>query len=117
MVTDEVVLKVEDFTRWGFYHHVNFELHKGEVLAICGLAGSGRTEIARGLTGVDKIDGGKEYIHGKEVHFRDLGEAIKGGIGYLTEDRKVRRTGAFLRRIADNVTSCIIDRCRPWHYL
>ena len=74
MVTDEEVLRVEDFTRWGFYHHVNFNLHRGEVLAICGLAGSGRTEIARGLTGVDKIDGGKEYIHGKEVHFRDLGE-------------------------------------------
>ena len=112
MVTDEVVLKVEDFTRWGFYHHVNFELHKGEVLAICGLAGSGRTEIARGLTGGDKIDGGKEYIHGKEVHFRDLGEAIKGGIGYLTEDRKVVGL-ALPQTVADNVTSCIIDRCGP----
>ena len=51
MVTDEEVLRVEDFTRWGFFHHINFNLHKGEVLAICGLAGSGRTEIARGLTG------------------------------------------------------------------
>lgn len=109
-VTDEVVLKVEDFTRWGFFHHVNFELHKGEVLAICGLAGSGRTEIARGLTGVDATHGGKVYIHGKEAKFKNLGEAIKGGIGYLTEDRKV--VGLALRQtVSDNVTSCIIDKC------
>ena len=88
---------------------VNFELHKGEVLAICGLAGAGRTEIARALIGVDKADGGKVYIHGKETHFRNFGEAIAGGLGYLTEDRKV--VGLALNQtVGDNVTSCIIDR-------
>lgn len=112
MVTDEEVLRVEDFTRWGFFHHVNFNLHKGEVLAICGLAGSGRTEIARGLTGVDKTDGGKVYIHGKEVHFKDLGDSIKGGLGYLTEDRKVVGL-ALPQTVSDNVTACIIDKCGP----
>ncbi|MEG0355965.1 MAG: sugar ABC transporter ATP-binding protein, partial [Lachnospiraceae bacterium] len=66
MVKKEEALRVEDFTRWGFFHHIDFQLHKGEVLAICGLAGSGRTEIARGLVGVDKIDSGKMFIHGKE---------------------------------------------------
>ena len=102
MVQDEVVLKVEDYTHWGFFHHVNFELHKGEVLAICGLAGAGRTEIARALIGVDKADG-------KETHFRNFGEAIAGGLGYLTEDRKV--VGLALNQtVGDNVTSCIIDR-------
>lgn len=112
MVSEEEVLRVEDLTRWGFYHHVNFNLHKGEVLAICGLAGAGRTEIARGLTGVDKIDGGKIFIHGKEVRFKNFGEAIKGGIGYLTEDRKVVGL-ALPQTVADNVTSCIIDKCGP----
>lgn len=109
MVQDEVVLKAEDYTRWGFFHHVNFELHKGEVLAICGLAGAGRTEIAHALIGVDKADGGKVFIHGKEVHFKNFGEAIDGGLGYLTEDRKV--VGLALNQtVADNVTSCIIDK-------
>lgn len=110
MVTEEEVLRVEDLTRWGFYHHVNFHLNKGEVLAICGLAGSGRTEIARGLTAVDKVDVGKMWIHGNEVRFRNLGDAIKGGLGYLTEDRKVVGL-ALPQTVADNVTSCIIDRC------
>jgi ABC-type sugar transport system ATPase subunit len=108
-VQKEVVLKAEDYTRWGFFHHVNFELHKGEVLAICGLAGAGRTEIARALIGVDKADGGKVTIHGKEVHFKNFGEAIAGGLGYLTEDRKV--VGLALNQtVGDNVTSCIIDK-------
>lgn len=108
-INPEVVLKVEDYTRWGFFHHVNFELHKGEVLAICGLAGAGRTEIARALIGVDKADSGKVSIHGKEVNFRSFGEAIAGGLGYLTEDRKV--VGLALNQtVADNVTSCVIDK-------
>lgn len=109
MVQKEVVLKAEDYTRWGFFHHVEFELHKGEVLAICGLAGAGRTEIARALIGVDKSDGGKVYVHGKPVHYKNFGEAIADGVGYLTEDRKV--VGLALNQsVADNVTSCIIDK-------
>ncbi|MEG0591544.1 MAG: ATP-binding cassette domain-containing protein, partial [Lachnospiraceae bacterium] len=110
MVKKEEALRVEDFTRWGFFHHIDFQLHKGEVLAICGLAGSGRTEIARGLVGVDKIDSGKMFIHGKEVKFKDLGAAIKGGIGYLTEDRKVVGL-ALSQSVEDNILSCIIDKC------
>lgn len=108
-VSDTEALRVEDFTRWGFFHHIDFKLNKGEVLAICGLAGSGRTEIAKGLIGVDKIDLGKVYVHGKEVHFKDFGEAIKGGIGYLTEDRKVVGL-ALPQTVSDNVLSCIIDK-------
>jgi ABC-type sugar transport system ATPase subunit len=108
-ISDEVVLKVEDFTRWGFFHHVNFELHKGEVLAISGLAGAGRTEIAKALIGVDEHHGGKVYLHGKEVNFKNFGEAIKAGIGYVTEDRKVLGL-ALTQSVADNVLSCVIDK-------
>ena len=108
-ISDEVVLKVEDFTRWGFFHHVDFELHKGEILAISGLAGAGRTEIARALIGVDAYDKGRVYLHGKEVKFKNFGEAIKAGVGYLTEDRKVVGL-ALTQSVADNVMSCVIDK-------
>ena len=108
-VTDEVVLEVKDFTRWGFFHHVNFQLHKGEVLAIVGLAGAGRTEIARALIGVDEHQKGSVYLHGKEMKFRNFGEAIKAGIGYVTEDRKVLGL-ALTQTVSDNVLSCVIDR-------
>ena len=108
-VKDEVVLKVEDLTRWGFFHHVNFELHKGEILNIDGLAGAGRTEIARALVGLDEYQKGKMYLYGKEVHFRNMGEAIKAGIGYMTEDRKVLGL-ALSQNVSDNILSCVIDR-------
>ena len=108
-ITDEVVLKVEDLTRWGFFQHVNFELRRGEVLAICGLAGSGRTEIARALVSVDEIDGGKIYVNGKETRFKYFGDAIKGGVGYLSEDRKVAGL-ALTQSVADNVLSCVVDK-------
>ena len=108
-ISDEEVLRVEDYTRWGFFHHLNFSLRKGEVLAICGLAGSGRTEIARSIIGADKADAGKLFVHGKEVRFRTIGEAIRGGVGYLTEDRKVVGL-ALPQTVSDNVTSCVIDR-------
>ena len=108
-VTDEVLLKVEDFTRWGFFHHVNFELHKGEVLAIEGLAGSGRTEIAKAIIGADEHHGGKIYFRGKEVRYKNFGEAIKDGIGYLTEDRKLLGL-ALNQPVVDNVLSCVVDR-------
>ena len=100
---------MEDFPRWGFFHHVNFEVKRGEVLAICGLAGSGRTEIARALVSVDKIDAGKLYVQGREVHYKDFGEAIKGGIGYLSEDRKAVGL-ALPQSVTDNVLSCVVDK-------
>lgn len=108
-VSQEVVLRVEDFTRWGFFHHVNFELHRGEVLAISGLAGAGRTEIAKALIGIDDYHQGKVYLHGKEVRFKNFGEAIKAGIGYVTEDRKILGL-ALPQPVADNVLSTVIDR-------
>jgi ABC-type sugar transport system ATPase subunit len=107
----EEVLRVEDYTRWGFFHHVNFSLHRGEILAICGLAGAGRTEIARAIMSADPIDRGRLFVHGKETHFKNFGDAIRGGVGYLTEDRKVVGL-ALPQSVQDNVLSCVIDKYR-----
>ncbi len=104
----EEMLNVKDLTRWGFFHHVDFNLHKGEVLAIVGLAGSGRSEIGRALVGVDPIDMGTITMCGKEQHFKSMSEAIEAGIGYLTEDRKVAGL-ALTQSITDNILSTIID--------
>jgi len=110
-VSGEEVLRVEDYTRWGFFHHVNFSLHRGEILAICGLAGAGRTEIARAIMSADPVDRGKLFVHGKETHFKNFGDAIRGGVGYLTEDRKVVGL-ALPQTVQDNVLSCVIDKYR-----
>ncbi len=104
----EEILKVENLTRWGFFHHIDFELHRGEVLAVVGLAGSGRSEIGRVLCGVDPLDEGTVTLNGKKCEFKNMSQAIQAGIGYLTEDRKVAGL-ALKQSVTDNVLSAIID--------
>lgn len=84
----EEILRVEGLTRKGVFSDISFILHKGEVLGLAGLVGSGRTEIARAIFGADPIDAGKIYLEGKEVRIRNPQDAIRLGIGLLTEDRK-----------------------------
>ena len=84
----EPILKVENLTRKGVFENVSFELRKGEILGIAGLVGSGRTELIRGLLGIDPIDSGNIYLYGKKVVYRNFREAIQDGFGLIPEDRK-----------------------------
>ena len=105
----EELFRVEDLSRWGFFHHVNFSVRAGEVMGITGLAGAGRSELARAIVGVDQIDAGKLFLEGKEVRFKNMHEAIDAGIGYLTESRKVDGL-ALPQTVADNAMAAIIYR-------
>jgi ribose transport system ATP-binding protein len=67
---------------------VSFKLHRGEVLGIAGLVGSGRTELLRLLAGVDKLSAGSIAIDGKTVDLRNPSDAISAGIGLVPEERK-----------------------------
>ncbi len=88
-MTDEVVLKVENFTSQKDYKNVSFELHKGEILGFFGLVGAGRTEVMRGIIGADARIGGNLYFKGKKVSKNiNTSKALKLGIGLLPEDRK-----------------------------
>ena len=86
-VKDEVILSVEDLCT-NRLHHISFELKKGEILGLAGLDGAGRTLIARAIFGADKRTSGKICIEGKEVQIRNTRDAIKAGMGFITEDRK-----------------------------
>jgi ribose transport system ATP-binding protein len=67
---------------------VSFTVHKGEVLGIAGLVGSGRTETLRAIFGADKKSSGKMYLSGQEVFINSPGAAVKYGLGMVPEDRK-----------------------------
>lgn len=84
----EVVLKCENLCRGRAVKNVSFELRKGEILGFSGLMGAGRTEVARLIFGADKLDSGKIIIKGKEVKIKSPKDAVRAGIGYLSEDRK-----------------------------
>jgi ribose transport system ATP-binding protein len=84
----EEILKVCNLTSKEKIKKISFNLHRGEILGIAGLLGSGRTELAHALFGLDKIDSGEIYIKEKLVEIKSPADAIKHGIGFLTEDRK-----------------------------
>ncbi|MBE2267391.1 MAG: sugar ABC transporter ATP-binding protein, partial [Anaerolinea sp.] len=69
-------------------HDVSFTIHRGEVFGLGGMVGSGRTEIARALFGVDRPTGGEIMLNGRAVRFANPVQAIAGGIGMIPENRK-----------------------------
>jgi len=91
---------------------VSFQLHKGEILGLAGLMGAGRTETARLIFGADPRTSGEIYKNGQQVTIRTPQDAVKAGIGYLSEDRK--RFGlAIGLSIADNtILAAAEDFCK-----
>ncbi|WP_185731563.1 sugar ABC transporter ATP-binding protein [Larkinella rosea] len=82
------ILSVKNLSRAGKFSDITFEVHAGEVLGIAGLMGAGRTEIARAIFGLDAVDSGEIYLKGKQLIIKTPQDAIRQGIGYVSEDRK-----------------------------
>lgn len=85
---NEVVLTVHGLTRGTALRDVSFEVRRGEILGFAGLMGAGRTEVARAIFGADPLDAGSIAVHGRPVRIRSPQDAVRAGIGYLSEDRK-----------------------------
>ena len=85
---NEIVLEVRNLNRGRAIKDVSFTVRKGEILGFAGLMGAGRTEVARAIFGADKIDSGEILVHGNKVSIQSPADAVKHGIGYLSEDRK-----------------------------
>jgi len=84
----EEVLRLENVNQKGKLHDINLSLRKGEILAIAGLVGAGRTELAKAIMGDTPIDSGAIYLNGKKVRIRSPKSAIEMGIALAPEDRK-----------------------------
>ncbi|MBI2301350.1 MAG: sugar ABC transporter ATP-binding protein [Armatimonadetes bacterium] len=106
----EALLRVEDLTRWGFFHHCSFEVRAGEVVGLGGLAGAGRSELARSLCGVDPRDGGVVRLAGRALAPHRYADAVRAGLAYLPEERKSQ--GLALRlSVMENLLAAVIPRC------
>ena len=104
-----VVLEVKNLNAGSSVKDVSFQLRKGEILGFSGLMGAGRTEVARLLFGADKKEIGTIFVNGKEVTINSPQDAIREGIGYLSEDRK--RFGCIVdMTIADNTVMTNLDK-------
>ncbi len=84
----QTLISVNNLGRKNVFSEVNFEVKAGEVLGLAGLVGAGRSEIVRAIGGLDKIDAGTIKIKGEIVNINSPSDAIKLGIGFVSEDRK-----------------------------
>ncbi|WP_400163307.1 sugar ABC transporter ATP-binding protein [Brevibacillus sp. TJ4] len=105
----KVVLSVNNLTKKGVFENVSFSVRSGEIVGFAGLMGSGRTEVMESVFGIKPPDSGEIVVQGKKQVIRSPRDAIRSGMGLLTEDRK--RTGLFLPlSVEDNMITVNIDQ-------
>jgi len=86
---EKVVLEVKNLTRRGVYRDISFQLREGEILGLSGLVGAGRSEIVRGVFGLDEVDGGEVFLGGQKLALGNPAAALKRGIAFVSEDRRL----------------------------
>jgi ABC-type sugar transport system ATPase subunit len=84
----KTVLSVQGLRLRGSPYPINLEVHAGEIVGLGGLVGAGRTETVRAIFGADPIEAGKVIVDGTPLHQGSPAQAVKAGLGLLTEDRK-----------------------------
>lgn len=84
----EVMLEARRLNRGQTIKDVSFQVQRGEILGFAGLVGAGRTEVARAVFGADPLDSGEIAVRGRTVRINSTRDAVRCGIGYLSEDRK-----------------------------
>lgn len=87
--SDEVILEAKDMGCWGKFKHVDFQLHKGEILGFCGVVGSGKEEICSVICGDEKPTSGELIVKGKKTNYSCPSNALKDGILMIPMERLV----------------------------
>jgi rhamnose transport system ATP-binding protein len=112
----DTLLDVRGLTRYGSFKDITFSVHSGEIVALAGLVGAGRTEVARALFGLDHADAGQVFVAGEKVNFGSPSAALRGGLAYLPEDRHLDGLVPGFS-VAENVTLPILPRLFPRLFL
>ena len=113
---NEVTMEVKGLSRDNAIKDINFKLRKGEILGMFGIVGSGRSETARAIFGLDKKTRGEIYLKGKKVEIDSPQQAVKAGIGFVTEDR--HGEGLALRAsIRWNITMPFINKLIKYKFI
>lgn len=111
------LLRAEHLTHKKRFRDISFTVHAGEIVGLYGLLGSGRSEIARSIFGLEELRSGQIFLEGKPVRIRRPTEAIRHGIGFVSEDR--RAEGLIMdHSIQKNLAIAdLADLCRALGYL
>lgn len=112
----EVVLEATDLHDGRELHGVDLKLHKGEVLGVAGLVGAGRTALAETLFGVRPIMAGELCLEGRQIKLNSPREAIRLGMGFVPEDRKLQ--GLFMNMaVRENIVISAMDKVTRWGFV
>jgi ribose transport system ATP-binding protein len=87
--SQDEALRVENLSRKGVLNNISLTIKKGEIVGVTGLMGAGKTELGRAIAGADPVDSGDIYVHGQKANCSNPEQAIRHGVAYLPEDRKV----------------------------
>ncbi len=106
-----VVLTVDGLTRDGVFHDISFEVRQGEIVALAGLVGAGRSEVVRAIFGIDRHDAGTVTMAGRPLANGSPAAAMSAGIALVPEDRRLQ--GLFMpAAISRNIAMTVLARLR-----
>ena len=106
-----VVLAVDGLTRDGVFHDISFEVRQGEIVALAGLVGAGRSEVVRAIFGIDRHDAGTVTMAGRPLANGSPAAAMSAGIALVPEDRRLQ--GLFMpAAISRNIAMTVLARLR-----
>jgi rhamnose transport system ATP-binding protein len=112
----DVVLRAEKLGRRGVFANVSFELRRGEIVGLAGFVGAGRTEVARAVFGIDRLDAGRLTIEGRPFVPRSPRAALRRGLAYLPEDRLSQGLVQPMT-IAQNTSMAVLPQVTPVGFL
>jgi rhamnose transport system ATP-binding protein len=115
-VVGEVVISVEGLTRLGVFADINLEIRSGEIVALAGLVGSGRSDVVQAIFGVDRYDSGTVTMAGVRLKGGSASAAMAAGIALVPEDRRLQ--GLFMpAAIFRNVAMTVLKKLRSGIFL
>ena len=115
-VIGEVALQVEALSSDGEFQDISFTVRRGEIVALAGLVGSGRSEVVRAIFGIDPHDSGTITLHGQVLKGHTPGRAMAAGLALVPEDRRLQ--GLFMpSSIAHNSAVTVLRRLRRFGFL
>ena len=113
---EDYIFEVKNITSGKMVKNASFKLKKGEILGFAGLVGSGRSELMRAIYGIDKMDQGEIFLDGEKISINHPSQAIKYGLGFVPEDRKLQ--GLILgMAVRENITLSSLGKVSNYFFI
>ncbi len=108
---EKEILRVEKLSKAGFFEPLNFTVREGEIVSLVGLVGSGKEEVCKCITGLEKADTGSISLDGRKLPNGSAGSAVRAGLGHIPIDRRDEGL-ALAMSVAENVNFLVLNRLK-----